>query len=78
MKVQLRLGYVWGENCRYLGPSDYCYTLAAGVHSLQLKGVDMDIHIRTHPRFMDEWVDLLVRTMFCVNSIVGFCVFEGY
>ena len=69
MKVQLRLGYVFGENGQYLGPDEYRGILAAGVHSLRLNGVDMDVHIRTHPRFMDEWVDSLVRAIFGVKSL---------
>ena len=60
MKVQLRFGYVWGEKGQDLGPSDYRYALDTSVESLRLNGVDMDVHIKTHPRFMDEWVDLLV------------------
>lgn len=75
MRVQLRLGYVWGEQCRYLGPSEYLITLAASVRSLQAKGIEMDVHIKTHPRFMDKWVDFLVRTLFCViflYSVFGF------
>ena len=67
--MQLRLGYVWGENSRYLGPSEYSYALAAGVESLRSNGVEMDVHIKTHPRFMDEWVDLLVRTL--LNSRIS-------
>lgn len=58
--MQLRFGYVWGEKGLDLGPSDYRYALATGVESLRLNGVEMDVHIKTHPRFMDEWVDLLV------------------
>ncbi|CAD6583317.1 MAG: hypothetical protein ASARMPREDX12_001231 [Alectoria sarmentosa] len=61
VKVQLRFGYVWGEKVWDLGPSEYRYTLATGVENLRLRGVEIDVHIRTHPRFMDEWVDLLVR-----------------
>lgn len=62
--MQLRFGYVWGEDGRSLGPSEYVYTLATGIESLRLNGVEMDVHIKTHPKFMDEWVDLLVRTLF--------------
>ena len=69
MRVQLRLGYLWTENSRYLGPSEYLDTLAAGVRSLLSNRVEMDVHIKTHPRFMDEWVDILVRTVVRVNSL---------
>lgn len=65
--MQLRLGYVWGEKGFHLGPSEYRHTFAPAVESLRLNGVEMDIHIKTHPRFLDDWVDILVRTVFCVS-----------
>lgn len=77
VKVQLRLGYVFGEDGRYLGPSEYLYTLDIGVESLRLSGVEMDVHIKTHPKFMDEWVDILVRNLFSYDSLgfrFPFCV----
>lgn len=75
MRVQLRLGYVWGEQCRYLGPREYLVTLAAGIRSLRAKGIEMDVHIKTHPRFMDRWVDFLVRTMYYVIFCISYLVF---
>ena len=45
---------------------------------LQSSKVDMDVHVKTHPRFMDEWVDLLVRTAFVLHGcdfVFGFCLF---
>lgn len=68
MKVKLRVGYVWGEKGHDLGPSEYRYTLATALESLRLNGVVTDVHIRTHPKFMDEWVDILVRTVFHIAS----------
>lgn len=70
MRVQLSLGFVWEEQCLYLGPGKYLVTLAAGVRSLRAKGIEMDVHIKTHPRFMDNWVDFLVRTVFCVTFYI--------
>ena len=70
IKVQLRFGYVWGEDCRRLGPGEYMDTLMAGVQFLQSNGVDFDVHVKTHPRFMDDWVDLLVSTFFQCQIIV--------
>ena len=76
MKVKLQIGYVWGEEGRNLGPSEYRYTLATALESLRLNGVETDLHIRTHPRFMDEWVDILVRRVFHIDGQfrVRFCV----
>lgn len=80
MKVQLRFGYVWGQNGRYLGPGMYHNIMNSGVERVRLKGVDMDVHIRTHPKFLDEWVDLLVRTapraMFS-HFVFGLAFVEG-
>ncbi|CAF9937817.1 hypothetical protein IMSHALPRED_000558 [Imshaugia aleurites] len=59
MKVQLSLGYVWGANGRELGPSQYCETLATGIENLILNEVELGVHIKTHPKFIDEWVDIL-------------------
>ena len=64
MKVQLRLGCVFGEESRNIGPKDYRDFLAASYPNLRLRGVDTHVHIRTHPRFMDSWVDNLVSTVF--------------
>ena len=85
MKVQLRLGFVWGENCLYLGPREYMESLETGLVCLssqsQRKGgkVEVEVHVRTHPRFMDEWVDVLVRTFFSCEGdwFVGFVVRES-
>lgn len=70
MKVQLRLGHVFGENGLCLPPPKYFETLAHGVAGLQLSGVEVDVHIKTHPRFMDEWVDLLVSNVSCCRIFV--------
>ena len=67
IKVQLRLGYAWGEECRYFGPSEYRDVVIAGAQSLLLSGVDVHVPIRTHPRFMVQWVDLFVRSVFLVQ-----------
>ncbi len=78
--MQLRFGYVWGEDCRYLGPDEYHFILATGIQNLRLHGVEIDVHIKTHPRFMDEWADLLVSTVFLVKSsyfVFGFIFVEG-
>ena len=72
--MQLRLGYAWGEECRYFGPSEYRDVVIAGARSLLSNGVDVHVHIRTHPRFMDQWVDLLVSSIFRVMSL--YFVFE--
>ena len=61
--MQLRFGYVWGENGRDLGPNEYRYFLATALEPLRLNEVETDVHIKTHPKFMDEWVALLVRTV---------------
>lgn len=73
MKVQLRFGYVWGEKSQYLGPNEYKYALDTGVESLRFKRVEMDVHIKTHPRFMDEWVDFLVSRSYPVPSFLDSC-----
>lgn len=69
IKVQLRFGYAWGEECRYFGPGEYRDVVIAGAQSLLSNGVDLHVHIRTHPRFMDQWVDLLVSSIFRVMSL---------
>ena len=66
----LQFGYVWGEDSRYLGPKDYLYLLSTGTGSLRLSGAEIDVHIKTHPRFLDEWVDLLVSTYFVSTSCI--------
>lgn len=66
VKVKLQVGYVWGESGQRLGPSEYRYILANALECLRLNRVDMEVHIRTHPKYMDEWVDLLVRAAFRV------------
>ena len=69
MKVQLRLGFAWGEECRYFGPSEYIDIVLAGALRLLLGGADVHVHIKTHPRFMDQWVDLLVSSFLRVMSL---------
>ena len=66
----MRFGYVWGEDSRHLEPKDYLHLLSTGTRSLRLSGVEIDVHIRTHPRFLDEWVDLLVSTYFVSTSSI--------
>lgn len=61
-RVLLQFGYVWVEDGCHLGPKDYLYLLSTGTRSLRLSGAEIDVHIKTHPRFLDEWVDLLVST----------------
>ena len=74
MRVLLQFGYVWGEDGRYLGPKEHLCILSTGVRSLRLSGVEIDVHIKTHPRFLDEWVDLLVRTYFVSTSCILYSV----
>ena len=71
--MQLRLGYAWGEECRYFGPSEYRDVVIAGAQSLLSNGVDVHVHIRTHPRFMDQWVDLLVSSIFLLSGLCISC-----
>ena len=68
-RVLLQFGYMWVEDGRYLGPKDYLYLLLAGTN-LRASGVEVDVHIKTHPRFLDEWVDLLVSTYSVSTSCI--------
>jgi len=60
LKIQLRLSYAWGEDPQRLQPTHHWPVLSSCLSLTARKGVNVDIHVRTHPSHLDEWVDLLV------------------
>ena len=65
LKVQLRLAYVWGEDAERVGLSWHS-DLVDSVMLLKGRGVCITVHVRTHPRWLDPWVDMLVSRPFFV------------
>ena len=63
LKIQLQLKPVWGENMRRLDPKLYWPLLNSAV-LLRGRRVDVQVHVHTHPRYLDEWVDTLVSNHF--------------
>lgn len=70
LKVDLHLSYTWGRDPAKTFPPYYrplfgpCSLLAG------TKGVEANIHIRTHPIYLDLWVDLLVSDL--SDQYIGF------
>jgi len=64
LKVQVRLSYAWGEDPQSIQPTHHWPVLSPCLSLMGRKGVDVDIHIRTHPFHLDEWVELLVSSSF--------------
>ncbi|KAK3171672.1 hypothetical protein OEA41_003756 [Lepraria neglecta] len=63
LKIQLQLKPVWGEDIRRLDPELYWPLLNSAI-VLRGRGVDTQVHVHTHPRYLDEWVDTLVSNHF--------------
>lgn len=52
LKLQVRLGYVWGEDNRRLYPDHYKPYLDIVRGSQRTKGGEIDVCIKTNPRYI--------------------------
>ena len=59
LEIRIRLDFVLGEDPRHLNPIFYM-ALVSCIYSMKTRG-NFEIHLVTHPRYMDLWVDTLVR-----------------
>ena len=69
LRVQVRLSYFWGENPRSLSPMYFSALLSCIINMRNAERIA--VHIRTHPIYMDPWVDLLVSApkIRCLNWV---------
>lgn len=64
LDIELRLGYSWGDDLKALHQGYYWPTLSVAIglrrKLLEEGGGEVRVHVKIHPKFLDEWVDILV------------------